>query len=86
MKRCLACERHFDSEDWTCPRCGSRPAVRNEVFQFAEDSASAHAGFKPEYFARLAAIQVGNFWSRTGTRSSNGRSAISFRLREVSLK
>ena len=64
MKRCLACEGRFESDDWTCPSCGYRPAVRNEVFQFAEDSASAQAGFKPEYFARLAAIEPGHFWFR----------------------
>src|SRR6516165_1249836 len=64
MKRCLACKGRFESDDWTCPSCGYRPAVRNEVFQAAEDSASAQAGFKPEYFARLAAIEPGHFWFR----------------------
>jgi SAM-dependent methyltransferase len=37
--------------------------LRNEVFHFAEDPAS-QAGFKPEYFARLAAIEPGHFWFR----------------------
>ena len=64
MKRCLACEGRFESDDWTCPSCGYRPAVPNEIFQFAEDPASAQAGFKPEYFARLAAIEPGHFWFR----------------------
>lgn len=64
MKRCVACEGRFDSDDWTCSSCGYRPAVRNEIFQFAEDPASARAGFKPEYFARLAAIEPGHFWFR----------------------
>jgi len=35
----------------------------NEVFHFAGDPAS-QAGFKPEYFARLAAIEPGHFWFR----------------------
>ena len=64
MKLCFACEDRFESDEWTCPRCGYRPATRNEVFQFAEDPASAQAGFKPEYFARLAAIEPGHFWFR----------------------
>jgi len=63
MKRCLACEGRFDSDDWTCPSCGHRPALRNEVFQFAQDPAS-QGGFKPEYFARLAAIEPVHFWFR----------------------
>lgn len=64
MKRCLTCEGRFESDDWTCPSCGHRPAVSNEIIQFAEDSAGAQAGFKPEYFARLAAIEQGHFWFR----------------------
>jgi SAM-dependent methyltransferase len=64
MKLCFACEDRFESDEWTCPSCGYRPAVRNEIFQFAEDPASAQAGFKPEYFARLAAIEPGHFWFR----------------------
>jgi len=64
MKRCFACEGRFESDGWTCPSCGYRPAVRNEVFQFSEDPASAQPGFKPEYFARLAGIEEANFWFR----------------------
>jgi SAM-dependent methyltransferase len=64
MKWCVACKARFESDEWTCPSCGHRPAVRNEVFQFAEDPASAQAGFKPEYFARLAAIEPEHFWFR----------------------
>jgi SAM-dependent methyltransferase len=64
MKRCLACEGRFENDDWTCPRCGYRPALYKDIFQFAEDPPSAQAGFKPEYFARLAGIEEGNFWFR----------------------
>ncbi len=66
MKRCLACEGRFDSDDWTCPSCGHRPALRNEVFHFAEDPTS-QAGFKPEYFARLAANAESFFEIGCGT-------------------
>jgi SAM-dependent methyltransferase len=61
MKRCLACKGRFESDDWKCPRCGHCPPLRNEIFQFAEEAPSAGAGFKPEYFARLAGIEVTNF-------------------------
>jgi SAM-dependent methyltransferase len=64
MKRCVACEGRFESDDWTCPRCGYRPALRNEIFQFAEDPSNTGTGFKPEYFARLAGIEEANFWFR----------------------
>jgi hypothetical protein len=56
MKRCLVCEGRFESDDWTCPRCGYRPALHNEIFQFAEVPPNARAGFKADYFARLAGI------------------------------
>ena len=62
MKWCLACEARFQSDDWTCPRCGFRPTLRDEIFEFAEDASDA--GFKPEYFPRLAAIEQRHFWFR----------------------
>jgi SAM-dependent methyltransferase len=64
MKRCLACKGRFESDDWTCSRCGYRPALRNEIFHFAEGPPEARAGFKSEYFARLAGLEEGNFWFR----------------------
>ena len=64
MKRCLACEARFQSDDWICPRCRFRPTLRDEIFQFAEKPPDTPAGFKPEYFARLAAIEQGHFWFR----------------------
>lgn len=64
MKLCVACHNPFESDEWTCPACGYRPAVRNEVFQFAEDPTGGRAGFVPEYFARLASIEPGHFWFR----------------------
>jgi SAM-dependent methyltransferase len=64
MKRCLACEALFESAHWTCPTCGYRPALRDEIHQFTEGPPDADAGFKPEYFARLADIEESNFWFR----------------------
>jgi SAM-dependent methyltransferase len=64
MKRCLACEALFEGADWTCPKCGYQPALRDEIHQFTEEPPDAHAGFKPQYFARLAEIEESNFWFR----------------------
>lgn len=64
MKRCLACEALFEGADWTCPKCGYQPALRDGIYQFTEGPPDAHAGFKPEYFTRLARIEEGNFWFR----------------------
>ena len=62
MKRCIACEARFESNDWTCPMCRFRPTLRDEIFQFAGDASGV--GFKPEYFPRLAAIEKDHFWFR----------------------
>lgn len=62
MKRCIACEARFESNDWTCPECGFVPTPQDDVFQFAGDAPDA--GYKPEYFPRLAAIEQAHFWFR----------------------
>lgn len=62
MKRCIACEARFESDDWTCPMCRFRPTLRDQVFQFAGDAPDI--GYKPEYFPRLAAIEQAHFWFR----------------------
>ena len=64
MKRCLACEAIFEAADWRCPKCGYQPTLRDEIYQFTEGPPDAHAGFKPEYFARLSQIEESNFWFR----------------------
>jgi len=64
MKRCLACEAIFESSDWTCPKCGYQPALRDEIRQFTEGPPDTDAGFKPEYFAQLADVEESNFWFR----------------------
>ena len=64
MKRCLACEAFFEASDWTCPKCGYQAPVRDEIHQFMDEPSETHAGFKPEYFARLAEIEESNFWFR----------------------
>ena len=44
--------------------CGYRPPLRDEIHQFMDELSETHAGFKPEYFARLAKIEESNFWFR----------------------
>ena len=84
MKRCLACEVPFEAADWTCPNCGYRPALRDEIYQFTEEPPDAQAGFKPEYFARLRRLreQISGF--ARGMSSFSGRSANIFRTPKVS--
>jgi hypothetical protein len=62
MKRCIACEARFENDDWTCPMCGFRPTLCDEVFQFAGDAPDV--GYKAEYFPRLAAVEQAHFWFR----------------------
>ena len=64
MKRCLACEVLFEGASWTCPKCGYQPALRDEIYKFTDGPHGADAGFKPEYFARLAEIEESHFWFR----------------------
>ena len=49
---------------WDRPRCWHSPTARNGVLCFIEDPPVASDGFKPEYFAKLAAFEEGNFWFR----------------------
>ena len=62
MKRCIACEARFESNDWTCPICRFRPTLRDKIFEFAGDAPDV--GYKAEYFPRLAAIEQAHFWFR----------------------
>ena len=68
MKRCLACDDCFESEEWDCPQCGHRPTARNGALCFIEDPPVAGNGFKPEYFAKLARFEECNFWFRARNR------------------
>jgi len=62
MKYCLACEYCFEGERWDCPHCGRRPISRNGLLCFINEPSVAGNGFKPEYFAKLARLEEGNFW------------------------
>jgi len=68
MKRCLVCQCCFESETWDCPQCRHRPTARKGVLCFNEDPPVSGNGFKPEYFAKLARFEEGNFWFRARNR------------------
>lgn len=62
MKICPACEARFDSPSWHCPACGFEPQQVDGFAAFAPALAAGGGGFRPEYFARLAALEARNFW------------------------
>ena len=64
MKRCLKCNRAFESIHWSCPDCKHQPGQIGQVPVFAPDLARNNSGFKASYFAPLAAKEEGHFWFR----------------------
>lgn len=68
MKRCLKCFAAHDVPDWVCPACGFTPPIVGGFPSMAPELAHGGAGFKPEVFAQLAALEAGNFWFRARNR------------------
>jgi SAM-dependent methyltransferase len=68
MKLCISCENTFQSQNWRCPHCSYEPQLIDGRFAFAPDLARESEGFEPEYFARLADQEAGNFWFRARNR------------------
>jgi SAM-dependent methyltransferase len=68
MKFCISCEKTFQSQSWRCPQCSYEPERIDGSFAFAPELARAGEGFEPEYFARLADQEAGNFWFRARNR------------------
>lgn len=64
MKLCPHCSTPHEALEWTCPACGFTPQRLAGYPAFAPELASAGAGFQPEAFAELAALEAGNFWFR----------------------
>ena len=65
MKRCLACNKHFDSSIKNCPACGSGPALVDGFLAYAPEYSHGGGGFKPHYFSELALLEETNFWFRS---------------------
>jgi SAM-dependent methyltransferase len=68
MKRCPNCGDLRVDDAWRCTLCGATPTRVGSVLQLAPELASMNSGFKPEYFARLAAVEERNFWFRARNR------------------
>lgn len=67
MKVCLACEQRFEGRHWPCPRCGRSPAQRGEYPAFAPGLTGAEE-YDAAFFARLAALEPGNYWFEARNR------------------
>lgn len=64
MRICSVCGSPRLEWDNTCADGGHRSAEIDGFEAFAPDLALAGDGFRPEYFAELAALEAGNFWFR----------------------
>lgn len=64
MKICLRCNARFQAPDWKCPICQHVPYEIDGMPAIAPDLAEGGAGFRAEYFEKLATLESGNFWFR----------------------
>ena len=62
MKRCYACNAHFNSSLIECPSCGVSPVVSDGFRAYAPEFAHGGGGFKSTYFSDLAILEKTNFW------------------------
>lgn len=68
MKVCPKCQQKFAASDWTCAACSHIPSRVHGYVTLAPDLAEGGAGFCPEIFERLAALEAENFWFRARNR------------------
>lgn len=68
MKLCLTCQSSFESPQWRCPSCGSRPEVRQGHVLFAPDLVDTNDGFDSSHFSSLCSVEEGHFWFRARAR------------------
>jgi len=62
VKICVSCGDTFESLDWKCPACGSRPPCVGGFLSFAPELADSNDGFSASYFSRLVELETGHFW------------------------
>jgi len=65
MKNCVRCQADFVAADWLCPACAHLPASVDGFPLLAPALAEGGAGFPPEAFEILAALEAKNFWFRS---------------------
>lgn len=68
MKRCLACGARFGAAGWRCPECGREPETVGGFPAFAPELAQGGAGYDPEHYDRLFALEASHFWFRARNR------------------
>jgi SAM-dependent methyltransferase len=68
MKCCPRCHATFVAPDWKCPECSYLPTRDVGFTVLAPELAAGGAGFRPEAFEQLAALEAQNFWFRGRNR------------------
>jgi len=68
VKRCVACDARFESQDWTCPACGFAPPLVDGILRFAPDVAASGVGFDPRSFEQLSELESASFWFQARSR------------------
>lgn len=71
MKRCLACDSHFESSIMNYPACGAGPATVDGFCAYAPEYSDGGGGFKAHYFSELAKLEENNFWFRARNKLIN---------------
>lgn len=64
MKQCPGCQTTFVAADWKCPACAYLPFNVDGFAVLAPALAEGNAGFRPEAFEQLVALEAQNFWFR----------------------
>src|SRR5262245_7984899 len=68
MKLCRACGNAFQSRNWRCPACSAEPARISGFPALAPELADRSPGYRPEFFAEMAALEERSFWFRARNR------------------
>ena len=68
MKSCFRCQAGFAGSSWKCPVCAYLPISVCGFPVLAPTFAGGGAGFRPEAFEKLAALEAQNFWFRARNR------------------
>lgn len=68
MKRCLACARRFEGQNWRCPGCGFEPARSLGFPAFAADLGTQDIGFDASRYVALASVERSHFWFTARSR------------------
>lgn len=62
MRRCIACNAHYESATAKCPSCGAEPVLEGRFPSYAPAAARDNRSFDPAFFAVLARLEPSSFW------------------------